>query len=87
MAVPAFSIVEALDVLEHIGACFVSSPVAGAVDSFPLQQPEETLDNRVVIAVATATHAALDAVLLKLVAKVVTRILGAADALMFVKWQ
>ena len=37
IAVAAFSIVKALDVIEHIGPGFVSSSVAGSIDSLSFQ--------------------------------------------------
>ena len=37
VSVAAFSIVEALDVIEHIGSCFVSGAVVSPFGSFPFQ--------------------------------------------------
>ena len=41
IAVAAFSIVKALDVIEHIGPRLVSSAVAHAVDALGFQKPKE----------------------------------------------
>ncbi len=83
----ALSIVEHFDIVEHICLCLLTGSIANAIHALSFQHTEEALHNRIVIAVATPTHAALDAVSLKLLAEVIARILGATDALMFVKQQ
>lgn len=56
------SIVEHLYVLEQIGSGFVSVAVPDPDDPFSLENTEEALDDGVVITVAGAAHAAVDAV-------------------------
>jgi hypothetical protein len=82
IAVTAFSIVKTLDVIKHIGPCFVSSSVTNPIHAFPFQYPKETLDHCVVVAVATRAHAALDFVLLEFVAEIIARILAATIGMM-----
>ena len=62
MSVPAFPVIKTLDVIEDIGFRLFSSQVSRAINALSLQQAEEALDNRVVVAVTSCTHAALDTV-------------------------
>ena len=78
----AFAVVEALDVLEHILLGFVACQVPGTVHALSFQQTEEALNDRIVVAVAASTHAALDAVLVELIAEVIAGVLGAAVRVM-----
>lgn len=55
---PAFWVVEHLDVIEHISASILPGAVDLSPDPLPLQQLEKAFRYRVVIAVATSTHAA-----------------------------
>ena len=68
----SFSIVEYLDVLKQVGPGFISGPVANAIDTLSLEDGEEALDDGIVVAVAGAAHAAVDAMPGKLVTKVFT---------------
>lgn len=52
----ALRIVEHLDVIEHILPGFYAGFVCLASDSFALEQVEEALRDRVVMAVAAAAH-------------------------------
>ena len=69
------SIVEALDVVEHVGLGLLPCPVDTASDPLPLEQREEALDRCVVVAATAGTHAALDAVPGQQIAEVVTGVL------------
>jgi hypothetical protein len=54
---PAFWLVEHLDVIEHISASILSGAVDLSSDPLPLQQLEKAFRYRIVMAVATSTHA------------------------------
>ena len=72
------AIVERLDVLEDTCSRLISGPVVLVVDELGLQRVEEALLRCVVVAVALATHAGLDAVGIEQVAEVLRRVLNAA---------
>ena len=55
---PAFGVVEHLDVIEHIGPGILPSAVDLSPDPFTLQQLKKALCHRVVMAVTASTHAA-----------------------------
>jgi hypothetical protein len=55
--VPAFWVVEHLDVFEHIGPGILPSAVDLSLDPFMLQQLKKALSHRVVMAVIASTHA------------------------------
>ncbi len=57
-----FAVVEALDVIEHIGLGLIPCPVCFARGSLCLERGEEALHRRIVPDVARAAHAAGDAV-------------------------
>ena len=59
---PASRVVEAFDVVEHIGPGLIPRPISLAVDAFGLQRREEALHRRIVPDVARAAHRADDAV-------------------------
>ena len=61
---------------------FVSISVANSIHPLSFQHAEEALHDRVVIAIAAATHAALNAVRLKLISKVIAGVLAAAVTMM-----
>ena len=60
---PAFRIVEALNVIEHIGLSLVPRPVGLARRSFGLQRGEEALHRRIVPAIARTAHGTGDAMI------------------------
>jgi hypothetical protein len=78
----ALSIVKAFDVFEHRSSRFISRSESNPVHAFPIEQPKETLHNRIIVAVSTGTHAALNPMAIELVSKVITRILGAPIRMM-----
>jgi hypothetical protein len=84
--VPSFRIVEPLDVIKDISSCFIARSVSTTTDPIVLHPGEEALHDRVVVALAETAHAALDAVVGQQL-ELLTRILAALDALMFVKWR
>ena len=53
---PAFRIVEALDVIEHISLGLFSAPVRLAIDALGFKRREEALHRRVVPDIARAAH-------------------------------
>ncbi len=55
---PAFWVVEHLDVIEHISASILPGAIGLSPDPLPLQQLEKAFRYCVVMAVATPTHAA-----------------------------
>lgn len=55
---PAFWVVEHLDVIENISASILPGALDLSPDSLPLQQLEKAFRYRIVMAVATSTHAA-----------------------------
>ena len=59
MAVPALGVVKHLDVVEDIAAGQVSGLIDLAPDPLALEQLEEALGHRVVVAIAPPAHAAL----------------------------
>jgi len=76
--VPAFPIVEHLDVFKDVLCCLVTSRLVPTVHELTLECPEEAFDTGIVPAVACAAHARDEAVRLEdaLVAR--GRILAAA---------
>jgi len=56
--VPAFWVVELLDVIESISESILPGTVDLSPDLLPLQQLEKAFGHRIVMAVATSTHAA-----------------------------
>jgi hypothetical protein len=67
-----FSIVEHLYVFEQIGFGFVSCPVANPVYAFSLESTKETLHDSIVITIASAAHAAVNAIIGQFIAEIVT---------------
>jgi hypothetical protein len=61
--VPTLGVVEALDVIEHIGFGFVAGPIDLAGDALGLQLGEEALHRSIVPDIAGAAHRAGDAVI------------------------
>ncbi len=57
-----FWVVEHFDVIKHIGPAFFPSCVCSALDSFALEQLEETFGNRIVVAGAAPAPALLQVV-------------------------
>ncbi len=58
---PPSGIIEALNIIEHVGFCLVSGPVRGSRRALGLQRGEEALYCRVVPTVAGAAHATREA--------------------------
>ncbi len=71
ISVSAFSVVEALDVIEHIGSGFVSCAVLLPFDALSFKCSEEAFDHRVVVTTSSVTHAASDAMFLEQVLEVI----------------
>ena len=61
----ALWVIEHLDVVEYILPCVVSGFVNSAPNTFALQEVEEALSNRVVMAVPSAAHAVFEIMLLQ----------------------
>ena len=61
----ALWVIEHLDVVEYILPRVVSGFVNSAPDTFALQEVEEALSNRVVMAVPSAAHAVFEIMLLQ----------------------
>lgn len=61
----AGSIVEHLDVVEHVPPGILSGFVCSAPDALTLEQVEEAFGNRVIVAVPTSAHAVLEIVVLE----------------------
>ena len=57
------------NVFQYVVPCLVVLPL----NTFLLQASKETLDHRIVVAVAPGTHAALNAVLVEQVAEVIAQ--------------
>src|SRR5271168_3515388 len=78
--VPAFRIIEAFNVVEHIGLGVVARPIGFARRAFGLQRGEEALHRRIVPDIAGAAHGADDAMighqLLELLAGVLAATVG-----------
>ncbi len=55
-------VVKHLDIIKHITAGFVSCRINPVLDPLPFEQLEETLDDSVVVTVATSTQAATQVV-------------------------
>ena len=55
---PAFWVIEHLDVIEYIRAGILPGAVDLSPDPLPFQQLEKAFRYRIVMAVATSTHAA-----------------------------
>ena len=68
-------VVETLDVLTQVRACFGPRLIVAIVDPFDLQRVKETLDHRVIPTIAPPTHARRDAVAHELVVIRPTRVL------------
>ena len=79
---PAFRIIEALDVIEHIGLGFVPRPIGLARRSLGLQRGEEALHRRIVPDVARAAHRADDAVIGHQALELLAGVLAAAIGVM-----
>ena len=60
--VPARQVVEALDIIEHIGSCLVPRPVGFSRDPFGFQRREEAFHRSIVPAVAGTAHRTGDAI-------------------------
>jgi len=56
--------VEALDVVEHVGSGISHGQVPASVDALPLKYAEEALGWSIVAAMADVTHAQCDVVVL-----------------------
>ena len=82
ITVSAFSVIEALNVIKDICLCVISCQLSCAVNPLTFEQPKETFNDGIVIAIAACTHAALNAVLLEFFAEVIARILTAAVGMM-----
>lgn len=54
----ALGVVEHLDVVEDIAACFTAGRIDASADAFTLEQLEEALSHCVVVAVTASAHAA-----------------------------
>jgi hypothetical protein len=76
--VAALAVVKYLDVVEHIRSGFFAISVTYTIDTFTFENAKEALNNRVIVAVASATHAALDTLFIKLLTEVVARVLAAS---------
>jgi hypothetical protein len=78
--VPAFRIIEAFNIVEHIGLGFVARPIGFARRAFGLQRGEEALHRCIVPDIAGAAHGADDAMighqLLELLAGVLAATVG-----------
>ena len=57
----ASSVVEAFDIVEHVGPCFVAGPVDGMIHPLAFQGAEEALHRCVIVPVLHTVHAGLDA--------------------------
>src|SRR4051794_38354210 len=75
-------VIEALDVIEDHAACLRAGVQGEVVEPFGLEQMEEALDRRIVVAIARAAHAADDAVAVEEVLVLGARIGTAAIAVM-----
>ena len=82
VTVATFTIVKTLDVFEHIRSGFFSISVAHAINTFSFEYAKEALNNRVVVAVASSTHAALDTLFIKQLTIVIARVLTASIRMM-----
>ena len=71
VSVSAFSVIEAFDVVEHIGSGLVSCAVVIPFDSLSFKCSEEAFDHRVVVTTSSVTHAAGDAMFLEQVLEVI----------------
>lgn len=60
MTVPAFRVVEQLDVIEHIRTSLGPGQVDPALDPFALEQLKAAFHHCVVVAVTTPAHAGLE---------------------------
>ena len=78
----ALSIVKTFDVFEHCSPRFISRSESNPVHGFPFEQPKETLNDRIIVAVSTGTHAAFNPMAIELVSEAITRILGAPIRMM-----
>ena len=65
----SFSIVEHLDILEQVGPGGLSRSISDPVDALSREDTEEAFDDGIVVTIAGAAHAAVDAVLGKFVTK------------------
>ena len=83
---PALRVVEHLDVIEDIAACFLPRCIGFAPYPFPLEQLKKAFCHSVVMAVSTPTHTANQVMGLEEILPVVTAELTATDALLKVKW-
>jgi hypothetical protein len=82
VTVTTTSVVETFNIFEHIRSGFLSSSVAYSVNTFTFEYTKEALNNRVVIAVASTTHAALDSLFIKLFTEVIACVLTASIGMM-----
>jgi len=69
---PAFRVVEHLDVIEDVPPGLLPVVIGFALDALPLQQLEETLRHGIVVTVPTPTHAGYQVMSLQEVPPVVT---------------
>ena len=74
--VTARRIVEALDIVEHIGPCLIPRPVGFSRDAFGFQRREEAFHRSIVPAVAGPAHRAGDAIVRQQQLEVLAGILG-----------
>ena len=82
---PAFWVVEHLNVIEHISASILPSAVDLSPDPLPLQQLEKAFRYRIVMAVAPSTHAAKQVVGFQEALPVAATELTPLDALLKIK--
>ena len=78
-------VVESFDVVEHVGPGGVPRTVDLSADPFGFQRREEAFHGGVVPYVSGTAHRTVDAVIDHQPLELLTRILAAADALLFVK--
>ena len=85
---PSFRVVKALDVVEHFSSGVVSGPVISPVYPLCFQAGEEAFDGGIVPAIASATHAAFDAVCLEQRLELIAGVLTALIRVMqqIVRW-
>ena len=67
---------EPLDAIKDISSCYITGPISASADSIVFHSREEALHHRVMVALAEATHAALDAMVGQQFLELLTRILA-----------
>ena len=83
---PTLTIIENLNVVEHIGSGFRPSLIMPTMNPLSFEKGKETFHHRVIIAIPCPAHAACDPVVPQKILELVAGILTAAIGVMNEAW-